>query len=49
MAEAESAYGTVVSELKTGIDAGKFSVLSDPPAFQRSLDQAVRDYTPGLA
>ena len=44
-----SAYGAAARQLQTGIDAGKFSVLSDPPAFQRSLDQAVRDYTRGLA
>jgi hypothetical protein len=49
MAKAESAYGAAVSELKNVIDAGKFSVMSDPQAFQRTLDQAVRDYTRRLA
>jgi hypothetical protein len=45
MAANGSSYVEVLSELKTGIDAGKFSVMSDPQAFQRTLDQAVRDYT----
>ena len=45
MAENGSAYGAAVSKLKAGIDAGKFSVMSDPAAFQKNLDQAVRDYT----
>jgi hypothetical protein len=45
MAANGSSFGAVVHELKTGIDASKFSVMSDPQAFQRTLDQAVRDYT----
>lgn len=44
-----SAYGSAARQLQAGIDAGKFSVLSDPQAFQKALDQAVRDYTRGLA
>jgi hypothetical protein len=44
-----SAYAAVVKELKAGIDAGKFAVMADPPAFQRTLDQAVADYTRRLA
>ena len=49
LAGGASAYGAAARQLQAGIDAGKFSVLSDPPAFQRTLDQAVRDYTRGLA
>jgi hypothetical protein len=45
LAGSGSAYGPVVQELQAGIDAGKFAVMSDPPAFQRTLDQAVADYT----
>jgi hypothetical protein len=45
MAGNGSSYGPVLRELKGGIDAGKFTVTSDPPAFLRTLDQAVRDYT----
>ena len=45
MAGNGSSCGPVLSELKGGIDAGKFTVTSDPPAFLRTLDQAVRDYT----
>ena len=40
-----SSYGPTLGELKRGIDAGKFTVTSDPPAFLRALDQAVREYT----
>ena len=40
-----SSYGAVLSELKTGIDAGKFNVLADPQAFTQTLDRAVHEYT----
>jgi hypothetical protein len=49
LAGSGSSYGAAARQLQAGIDAGKFSVLSDPPAFQRTLDQAVRDYTRRLA
>jgi Family of unknown function (DUF6092) len=49
MAENGSAYGPALNGLKAGLDAGKFSVQADPPAFQRTLDQAVADYTRRLA
>lgn len=45
MEKGGSSYATVLTEQKTGIDAGKFSVLADPQAFTQTLDRAVRDYT----
>jgi Family of unknown function (DUF6092) len=44
-----SAYAQVLGELKVAIDAGKFSVQSDPQAFQETLDRAMREYTRRLA
>jgi hypothetical protein len=40
-----SSYGDTLGGLKSGIDAGKFSVMTDPEAFAQTLDRAVRDYT----
>ncbi len=44
-----SSYTEALGELKSGIDAGKFSVISDSEAFAQTLDRAVRDYTRHLA
>ena len=45
MEKGGSSYEGVLRDLKSGIDAGKFSMLADPQAFTQSLDRAVRDYT----
>jgi len=45
MARHGSAQAPVLRELQAGIDAGKFSVMSDPETFQKALDRAVSDYT----
>jgi hypothetical protein len=44
-----SSYADVLGELKSGIDAGKFSVMTDPEAFARTLDRAILDFTRRLA
>jgi hypothetical protein len=49
MAAGGSAYTQVLGGLKVAIDAGKFSVQSDPQAFQETLDRAMREYTRRLA
>jgi hypothetical protein len=49
MAANGSEHGPVLAGLKARIDAGKFNVQADPPAFQQTLDQAIRDYTRRLA
>lgn len=45
MARHGSGPASVLRELQAGIDAGKFAVMSDPEAFQKTLDCAVSDYT----
>jgi hypothetical protein len=49
MMENGSSYAAVLGELKSGIDAGKFSVISDAEAFARTLDRAVQEYARRLA
>ena len=48
MSGSGSSFGAAARRLQAGIDAGKFTVLSDPSSFQSTLDQAVRDYTRSL-
>jgi len=43
-----SRYQDLLARLKELVDAGKLSLMTDPPAFTRMLDQAVLEFTRGM-